>query len=286
MAAASSPARPINRSSCDAAAKQAASSWVTSSSGVPFGIAVRVRMRRNAIRPMANPSDATWAGKIRSGRVLIEVALDEADQRFQRLRGIVSIGPEEDGRAHTKFETHHAHDALGIDPVLRPFAPHPDFGIEALGELGQLHGRPRMETHLMGDEDGAFGRVRHHCFQARHRGESSSAVARTAWRLPPPAASVAAITAPSTIGALQTTTLSRRSSGSISIAISLLLSAPPRSTRIATPLGDQALSMAARIEATSVPSPPAGLPPLNAIGISLPTIWRTMSMVPLATSCE
>ena len=44
--------------------------------------------------------------------------------------------------------------------------------------------------------------------------------------------------------------------------------------------------MAAMIEATSVPSPPAGLPPLAATGTSWPTIWRTMSTVPCATSAE
>ena len=44
-------------------------------------------------------------------------------------------------------------------------------------------------------------------------------------------AAAAAITAPSTIGALQTTTLLWRSPSSISTAISLLVSAPPRSTR-------------------------------------------------------
>ena len=52
------------------------------------------------------------------------------------------------------------------------------------------------------------------------------------------------MTAPSTIGALQTTICPWRSGGSISIAISLLVSAPPRSTRMATPVSDQAWSMA------------------------------------------
>src|SRR5467141_142633 len=92
-------------------------------------------------------------------------------------------------------------------------------------------------------------------------GVSSSAVRRTASRLAPEAASVAAMTAPSTTGALQTTTRSRRDSGNISIAISLLVSAPPRSTRIATPRSDHARSIAAIIASTLVPKPPPGSPP-------------------------
>ena len=64
---------------------------------------------------------------------------------------------------------------------------------------------------------------------------------------------MAAMTAPSTIGALHMTTRSRRRSSSISIAISLFVSAPPRSTRTATPASDQARSMAVMIAATSVP---------------------------------
>src|SRR5271169_202674 len=75
---------------------------------------------------------------------------------------------------------------------------------------------------------------------AGDHGDNSSAVRRTVARFAPPEASVAAITAPSTIGALQTTTRPRFSSASISIAISLLVSAPPRSTRIATPASDHA----------------------------------------------
>ena len=76
--------------------------------------------------------------------------------------------------------------------------------------------------------------------------------------------------------------------GSISIAISLLVSAPPRSTRMATPASDQASSIAAMIASTLVPSPPSGLPPHQASGTSSPTIWRTMSAAPSATfgECE
>ena len=97
---------------------------------------------------------------------------------------------------------------------------------------------------------------------------------------------VAAITAPSTIGALHTTTRSRRSAGSSSMAISLLVSAPPKSTRIATPRSDQAASMALRMASTLVPSPPPGSPPHHPSGTSRPTICSTMLAVPRATSAE
>ena len=40
------------------------------------------------------------------------------------------------------------------------------------------------------------------------------------------------------------------------------------------------------IDSTLVPSPPAGSPPHQASGTSCPTIWRTMSAVPSATSGE
>src|SRR5207244_3235014 len=74
----------------------------------------------------------------------------------------------------------------------------------------------------------------------------------------------AAMIAPSTIGELQRTTCRRRSSGNSSIAISLLVSAPPRSTRMATPRGDPACSIARSTFWTSLPSPPSGLTPAAA----------------------
>ena len=68
------------------------------------------------------------------------------------------------------------------------------------------------------------------------------------------------MTAPSTIGALQTTTRFRCPGCNISTAISLFVSAPPRSTRTATPFGDQALLMASIIKDTLVPRPPSDCP--------------------------
>src|SRR5271154_272783 len=122
-----------------------------------------------------------------------------------------------------------------------------------------------MQTHRV-DELCAVGRLFgyrlvSHC-RVLHYGESSSAVRLTASKVEPPDASVAAITAPSTIGALHTTTRPRRSASSISTAISLFVSAPPRSTRMATPASDHARSIASRIDATPVPSPPPGSPPV------------------------
>src|SRR5688500_18294474 len=122
-----------------------------------------------------------------------------------------------------------------------------------------------MQADLMFDEDRARGRIVRDG-PIIHRAEYSSAVWRTISTLAPPAASVAATTAPSTTGALQSRTLLRRSSGSISIAISLLVSAPPRSTSTTTPALDQARSMADMIWPTSVPSPPDGFPPVQAKG--------------------
>ena len=93
-------------------------------------------------------------------------------------------------------------------------------------------------------------------------GVSSSAMRFTVSKVEPPEASVAAMTAPSTIGALHTTTRPRRSSSSISMAISLFVSAPPRSTRIGHARRQTMLvSMAAMIAPTSVPRPPSGSPP-------------------------
>src|SRR5439155_18389349 len=128
--------------------------------------------------------------------------------------------------------------------------------------------------------------LRRPAVQAAPVGDNSSAVRRTASSAAPPEASVAAITAPSTTGASQTRNLFRRTGSSRSIAISLLVSAPPRSTRITTPASDQARSIAVTIAATSVPRPPSGLPPVHASGTLSPTICRTMSAAPSATLGE
>src|SRR5690606_29392640 len=112
-------------------------------------------------------------------------------------------------------------------------------------ELRELDRRARMQADLIGQQRAGLedlgGDRDHGC-------KNSSAVRRTCSRDAPPEASVAAITAPSTIGASQTTTRLRRSSSSRSTAISALVSAPPRSTRIATPRADQARSIAWRID--------------------------------------
>src|ERR1700731_1850155 len=142
-----------------------------------------------------------------------------------------------------------------------------------------------MQTHRV-DELCAVGRLFgcglvFHC-RVLHYGESSSAVRLTVSNVEPPDASVAAMTAPSTIGALHTTTRPRRSVSSISTAISLFVSAPPRSTRMATPASDQAASIACRIDSTLVPSPPPTSPPVYASGTLSPIICRTISAAPAA----
>src|SRR5688572_9494453 len=217
----------------------------------------------------------------------VEVAAHQIDQGLHRLRRVAAVGAEMQGRALGCLERHHLHDALGIDPRAAFAEAELDLAGEGLGELGELHGRARMQADLMRDDDRSGGGLVRGG-PVLHRAEYSSAVCRTTSTLDPPDASVAATTAPSTSGALQISTLPRRSSGSISIAISLLVSAPPRSTSTTTPALDQARSIAAMICPTSVPRPPEGLPPVQAKGTSSPTIWRTMSAAPSATlgECE
>src|SRR5579871_599719 len=286
--AASSLWRSASRPRLSAAAASAASKRRRSSAGSFVELAPTGRRSASLIWPSARPGEATLPSNIRSGWfVLIEIALDQSHQGIHGRVRVGAGGTEEDRRALAQLQTHHPDDALGIDPALHAVAAQMDRRGEALGELGQLHRRPGVEPDLMGDYGGAFDRAfGTHDLPLIQGGDNSSAVARTCSRLPPPADSVAAMTAPSTMGALQITILSRHASGNISMAISLLVSAPPRSTSTATPLLDHTFLIAAMIEATSVPRPPAGFPPLPATGTSWPTIWRTMSTVPLATSAE
>src|SRR5690348_2235763 len=182
----------------------------------------------------------------------IEVAAHELDQSRHRLGRVVAMGAEVQRRTLGRLECHHLHDALGIDPRSILGQAQLDPAGESLGELRQLDGRTRMQADLMLND----ARARDCAFRdgpVVHRAEYSSAVCRTVSTLDPPAASVAATTAPTTRGALQFSTRLRFSSGSISIAISLLVCARPRSSSTTTPLSDQARSMAAMIWPTSVP---------------------------------
>src|SRR5438128_3609311 len=90
------------------------------------------------------------------------------------------------------------------------------------------------------------------------------------------------MTAPSTKGAL----LSRTRpfpSASCSIAICVLSTALPRSTRTNTPSGPRTSSIAARIAVASVPNRPSAVPPATAI-FTLPwVIWAASSRTPSAS---
>src|SRR5437868_2322898 len=109
-----------------------------------------------------------------------------------------------------------------------------------------------------------------------------SAAAATASRSLSIDASTAAITAPSTKGALLSRTRPLPSA-SCSIAICVLSTALPRSTRTRTPSGPRTSSIAPRIAVASVPSRPSAVPPATAI-FTLPwVIWAASSRTPSAS---
>src|SRR5207253_4258688 len=90
------------------------------------------------------------------------------------------------------------------------------------------------------------------------------------------------MTAPSTKGALLRITRPMPSE-SCSIAIWVLSTALPRSTRISTPSGPRTSSIAARMAVASVPSRPSAVPPETAI-LTLPwVIWAASSRTPSAS---
>src|SRR5436309_6545140 len=95
-------------------------------------------------------------------------------------------------------------------------------------------------------------------------------------------ASTAAITAPSTKGALLSSTRPPLLE-SCSMAICVLSTALPRSTKISTPSGPRTSSIAPRIAVASVPSRPSAVPPATAI-FTLPwVIWAASSRTPSAS---
>src|SRR6478735_4790203 len=250
-------------------------------------------------RTEGEPGRCGEAGKaaFHHASLLIELACDDIDERSERGGSIFAAGLEMKHFALGRLDAHDLHRALGIGPRAGRAGRDLYTGAEALGGLGKLHRGPGMKPDLVG-EQGAGRHLLHPCIPLAtlplagigrhlvHADINSSAVACTTASVEPPDASVAAITAPSTMGALQMTMRSRRSSGIISTAISLLVSAPPRSTRMATPASDHALSIAAMMAATSVPRPPSALPPAAASGTLSPTTWRTMSTAPSATLAE
>ena len=97
----------------------------------------------------------------------------------------------------------------------------------------------------------------------------------------PPFAEAAAATAPSTRGASLSRT--REPSSTISVAISALMSALPRSISTSTPSSDSARSMAACTRVASVPTEPSSIPPAASIFTSSPPISRASSTTPSAS---
>src|SRR6267378_5170623 len=97
-------------------------------------------------------------------------------------------------------------------------------------------------------------------------------------------ASTAAITAPSTKGALLRMTRPCPLA-SCSMAIWVLSTALPRSTRISTPSGPRTSSIAPRIAVASVPRRPSAVPPATAICTLPCVIWAASSRTPSA-SCR
>src|SRR5260221_2833851 len=194
----------------------------------------------------------------------LKIAIDEFDQRLNGILRIRTGRPEMQLAIARRLQRHHLGDTFCINP--RPLCCDCDIdaGAESLGKLCQFDRWTRMQARLVYQDHIPQHRRLRNChtvfilFNAcdAYCGDSSSAIFLTRESGAPLAASVAAMTAPSTMGALQTTTLLWRSSGSISIAISLLVSAPPTSTRIATPASLQARSMAPMIAGTLVPRPP------------------------------
>src|SRR5690606_5117842 len=106
-------------------------------------------------------------------------------------------------------------------------------------------------------------------------------------RLWPRPASMAAMIAPSTNGALLIKQRRWRSSSSRSTAVSALKTALPKSTKIKTPWGDGLVLMASTIASASVPRwiwPwPSWTPPTAATVSSGGPIWRTNSASPSAS---
>src|SRR3984893_195041 len=228
--------------------------------------------------------------------ILVETARDEIDERANRCIGVTARCAKVQKRSLGSLHPHDLDRAFGVDPRAVRLERQLHRRRETLGELGQLDRRARVQADLVGEERGSDdGRRLGHGHKAiltpchlaaAYCGDSSSAIRFTVSSDEPPDASVAAITAPSTMGALHTATRPRRFSSSISTAISLLVSAPPRSTSMTTPAGGPARSIAAMKAATSVPTPPSALPPVKARGTVSPTIWRTMSAAPSATLLE
>src|SRR5262249_52559803 len=138
---------------------------------------------------------------------ILKISVDQHHQRVQRGLRIATFRAEIDRRVLWRLGRHDLDDALCVDPGPVRREPEIDLRFKSLGKLGQLHGGPGMQPDLVSHENRCLQLV--HTVVPHHTGVSSSAVRRTASSVAPDAASVAAMTAPSTTGALQTTTRPR-----------------------------------------------------------------------------
>ena len=235
-------------------------------------LASRCRLPARMRATSASRSEQRTGGNTRPGRpcrstvsrsadIGPRLRRNRADQRDQRVDGASAsspLGAEMQHGALRRLGGHHLDDALGVDP--RP-----------VGRERDLHAAAKVLASLVSFTDGRawrptswvirtdrFGDMPDMSseFPFAHAGDSSSAVATTSQR------GAARRFGRRDHRALDDRRVAdddllRRGSPSISTAISLLVSAPPRSTRMATPASDQALSMAPMIDSTLVPSPPA-----------------------------
>src|SRR5262249_24544328 len=144
ISAAASPTFAISCDRCCAAVASAASNFSLSSATSPCATAPARPAERRSIVPAVRLAEAAWPANVRSGlRLLIEVALHETRQRHDGGLGIRVIGAEEDRRPLPQLETHHAHDALCVHPVLDSVTAHADLALKALRQLRQLDRRAR-----------------------------------------------------------------------------------------------------------------------------------------------
>src|SRR5205085_8170392 len=130
---------------------------------------------------------------------ILEISIDKRHQRVQCGLGIASLGAKIDRRILRRLGRHDLDDALCVNPGPVRRQAKIDARFESLREFGQLHRGTGMQPDLVTHK--------YRCTQLLHTvflhqtGVNSSAVRRTASRVAPEAASVAAMTAPSTTGA-------------------------------------------------------------------------------------
>src|SRR5579859_44887 len=113
--------------------------------------------------PVAMPGAA---GRPRSSlgfailRPLVEVALDQLDQRLHRRARVLAGRAEMQLRVLRRLRRHYLDDALGIDPRAAVGKAELDRSPERLRELGELDRRAGMEPDRMGQQYGSCGTTR------------------------------------------------------------------------------------------------------------------------------